>query len=206
MTQGRPFHVESCVVSLAQAIAAEQRGADRVELCIRLETEGMTPDVELASSLCDHLHIPVRVMIRATEEGYEADADILQKMIDSIYALKHLPLDGFVFGVLKNNRIDREAMVALLHHAYPYHVTFHKAIDLSDDIAGDIEWLNQNVQVDTLLTSGGAAKANDGISRILAMKSMFNGDIMAAGKITPDVLPALHEQLQLEWYHGRAIV
>ena len=61
MSPGRDYKVESCVTSLAQAIDAQSRGADRVELCIRLETEGMTPDAELTKSLCDHLHIPVRL-------------------------------------------------------------------------------------------------------------------------------------------------
>ncbi|MDZ4748051.1 MAG: copper homeostasis protein CutC [Saprospiraceae bacterium] len=206
MPPGRDYKVESCVTSLEQAIDAQSRGADRVELCIRLETEGMTPDLHLTQSLCDHLHIPIRVMIRATETGYEADAHALQRMTDSITALQPLSLDGFVFGVMKYNRIDREAMVMLLQCAYPFPVTFHKAIDKSDDMACDIQWLNQHPQIDTILTSGGAAKAIDGVKNILELKSMFKGDMMAAGKITPEVLSGLHDQLHLEWYHGRAIV
>lgn len=206
MSPGRDYKVESCVTSLAQAIDAQSRGADRVELCIRLETEGMTPDAELTKSLCDHLHIPVRVMVRATEAGYEADVLALQHMLESIHALKQLPLDGFVFGVMKDDRIDRDAMIRLLQHAYPLPVTFHKAIDISSDIADDIEWLNQFAQIDTILTSGGATKAVDGVTSILEMKDLFRGNIMAAGKITSEVLPGLHDQLGLRWYHGRAIL
>ncbi|HQW26318.1 MAG TPA: copper homeostasis protein CutC, partial [Saprospiraceae bacterium] len=170
MSPGRDYKVESCVTSLAQAIDAQSRGADRVELCIRLETEGMTPDAELTKSLSDQLHIPVRVMVRATEAGYEADALALQHMLESIHALKQLPLDGFVFGVMKDDRIDRDAMIRLLQHAYPFPVTFHKAIDVSTDIAADIEWLNQFPQIDTILTSGGAIKAIEGVTGILEMK------------------------------------
>ena len=204
MSPGRDYKVESCVTSLAQAIDAQSRGADRVELCIRLETEGMTPDAELTKSLSDQLHIPVRVMVRATEAGYEADALALQHMLESIHALKQLPLDGFVFGVMKDDRIDRDAMIRLLQHAYPFPVTFHKAIDISSDIPDDIEWLNQFSQIDTILTSGGAIKAIDGVTGILEMKEMFRGNIMAAGKIIPEVLDVLHDQLGLQWYHGRA--
>lgn len=206
MSPGRDYQVESCVTSLAQAIDAQSRGADRVELCIRLETEGMTPDAELTKSLCDHLHIPIRVMVRSTESGYEADADALQLMMESIKHLKQLPLDGFVFGVMKDHRIDRDAMITLLQHAYPFPVTFHKAIDMSADIAGDIEWLNQFPQIDTILTSGGAVKAIDGVKSILEIKDMFRGNIMAAGKITPEVLEVLHDRFGLRWYHGRAIL
>jgi len=206
MVLTRPFHIEACVVSLPQAIEAQQKGAHRVELCTRLETEGMTPDIVLVQSLCNHLHIPVRVMIRATETGYVTDSAVLKKMIDSIIALKQFPIEGFVIGVMEKNRIDRVAMLTLLQHAAPFPVTFHKAIDLSDDITDDLEWLNQQQQIDTILTSGGAAKAIDGIEKILEMKSLFLGQVMAAGKITPDVLPLLHERLHLNWYHGRAIV
>jgi len=97
-------------------------------------------------------------------------------------------------------------MITLLHHAYPFHVTFHKAIDMADDITGELEWLNQFVQVDTVLTSGSAIKAIDGIDRILEIKAIFKGHVMAAGKITAAILPALHAELQLQWYHGRSIV
>ena len=88
MMQGRRYKLESCVTSLAQATKAEAYGANRVELCVRLETEGMTPDVDLTSSVSIQLQIPVRVMVRATEVGYEADEQVLQQMINSINILK----------------------------------------------------------------------------------------------------------------------
>jgi copper homeostasis protein len=201
-----PFYLEACVVSLSQAIEAEQKGAHRVELCIRLETDGMTPDLVLVHSLCNHLHIPIRVMVRATETGYETDPIVMKEMIDSIVAIKQFPIDGFVFGVLKKNRVDREAMLTLLQHSAPLPVTFHKAIDQSDDIADDLQWLNQQQQIDTILTSGDAVRAIDGIEKILEMKSLFRGQVMAAGKITTDVLPELRDRLHLNWYHGQAIV
>jgi copper homeostasis protein len=69
----------------------------------------------------------------------------------------------------------------------------------------DISWLNQFSQIDTLLTSGGMPTAKEGIAQIREMKKYFSGKIMAAGKITPDVLQELHEALQLEWYHGRGV-
>ena len=48
--------------------------------------------------------------------------------------------------------------------------------------------------------------AIDGVTGILEMKEMFRGNIMAAGKIIPEVLDVLHDQLGLQWYHGRAIL
>jgi copper homeostasis protein len=199
------FKVESCVVSLEQALEAEARGADRLEICSRLETEGMTPDAELVSLIIDRIQIPVRIMIRETETGFAASEDVLQNMIAAIQIFRSMPVDGFVFGILKNQMVDRNTMNTLLDHAASFPVTFHKAIDSSSQIMEDISWLNQFPQIDTLLTSGGMPKAKEGIAQIREMKKYFLRNIMAAGKITPDVLQELHEALQLEWYHGRGV-
>lgn len=193
-------------MSLAQALQAQKAGADRVEICSRLETGGMTPDEHLVTALCKQLAIPIRVMIRETEEGYEADDLILEKMLQSIEQIKKLPIDGFVIGVMKDHRIDRDAMKRIMLQASPIHITFHKALDESDQIPNDIEWLNAYVEIDTILTSGGAVTALTGAEKILQMKSIFRRTIMAGGKIIPEQLEVLHQMLNLKWYHGRGIV
>ena len=149
--------------------------------------------------------MPVRVMLRETEIGFEADDIIINKMVDSILKLKELKIEGFVFGILKENKIDREAMSVLLKAVSPLPVTFHKAIDTSIQLIEDLNWINNYPLIDTILTSGGAEKAIDGIEEILKMKNIFRGEIMAAGKITADHVSSLHKQLQLKWYHGRNI-
>jgi copper homeostasis protein len=200
------YFLESCVTSLADALDAETHGADRLEVCSRLETEGMTPDFELVKSILEKTKIPIRIMIRETEDGYEADQNVLQKMVSSIHQFKTLPIDGFVFGLLKNNKVDREGMQLLLKNADPYHVTFHKALDMSIDKWNDIEWINDQIQIDTILTSGGEATAMQGVEELVKTKALFKGEIMAAGKITNDQLSPLHEKLKLKWYHGRNIL
>ena len=202
----KPYYVEACVVTLDQAIRAAQNGANRLEVCERLETGGMTPDFNLVSHICDSVKIPVRVMIRASAEGFESDQKILEEMITSILAFSNLPIDGFVFGLLKNNRVDREAMDLLLEHTSTLPVTFHKAIDLSSDLESDLKWMNKIQAIDTVLTSGGAESVFDGFEEILKMKSVFEKDIMAGGKIKPEQLPEIHEKLMVRWYHGRSIV
>ena len=200
------YRVEACVVSFSQAIQAQRKGADRIEICSHLATGGITPDLKLVIELVQKLDIPVRVMIRNTEVGFEADELILEKMVQSIEEFKSLPIDGFVTGVMKNNRIDKEAMKRIIIHSNPLPITFHKAIDGSDDINEDVLWINEFPALDTILTSGGAEKASDGIGKILEIKSLFSGSVMACGKIRPHQLDSLHEHLGLEWYHGRGIV
>ena len=206
MPDQQGYKIEVCVVNYEQAVTAALHGADRLELCSRLETEGMTPDINLLSEILEQVNIPVRVMIRETEDGFSSDESILLKMESAIRAFKSIPIDGFVIGLNKNNRIDRDATARLIDVCLPFPVTIHKAIDQSTDVIDDLIWLNQFPTVDTILTSGGKATAREGIEEILKMKAVFKGNIMAAGKITNDQLPMLHDTLSLSWYHGRNIV
>lgn len=202
----RGYQCESCVTSPEQAFEAQRRGADRIELCVRLETEGMTPDADLVAEVLDTVSIPVRVMIRHTEAGYAADDKVLGQMLDAIDMIRSWPVEGFVYGLLEHDRIDRARMEILLEHSFPFPVTFHKAIDAVTHLEEEIRWMNRFPQMDTLLTSGRAVRAIDGLEGIRFLRSLFNGQIMAAGKITPEILPQLHAELGLPWYHGRAIV
>lgn len=202
----KEYFLESCVTTLPNAVDAQNKGADRLEICSRLDTGGMTPDFVLVRLILEKIKIPVRIMIRETEDGFEADEKTLQKMISSIDQFKTSPIDGFVFGLLKNNKVDREGMQSLLKNSAPFPVTFHKAFDLSIDKWNDVEWMNDQKQIDTILSSGGAAQAMHGIDELLKTKAFFKREVMAAGKITNDQLSSLHEILKLKWYHGRSIV
>ena len=207
MTQEKNnYRLEACVTSTEQAIHSEKLGAQRIEICSRLETGGMTPDIDLVKELCKKLNIPIRVMIRPNPFGFEADQETVEAMIFSIDRFKLLPIQGFVAGVLKNNILDKESMRLLMMHAHPCPITFHKAIDDSSQWIEDINWLNNHPSIDTILTSGRAVNAMDGTDMILRMKSIFKGNIMAGGKITPLQIPLLHKKLGLNWYHGRGIV
>lgn len=206
MSVSSDYKIEACVVDFEQAIIAAERGADRIELCSRLETEGMTPEVEMASGIIEAVKIPVRIMIRETESGFESNEQVLLEMESAISKFKSLPIDGFVIGLIKDNRIDRQATERLIEKCKPFPVTIHKAIDQSADVMDDLIWLNQFPTVDTILTSGGKATAREGMDEILKMKSVFKGNIMAAGKITYDQLPMVHDALSLSWYHGRNIL
>jgi copper homeostasis protein len=55
---------EACVETFEEALLAEQRGADRIELCSDLANDGLTPSPELMQKTCASLKIQVMVMIR----------------------------------------------------------------------------------------------------------------------------------------------
>ena len=55
---------EVCVDSLNDAMSAEKNGANRIELCSRLDKDGLTPSRKLIRDSFKLLKIPIRVMIR----------------------------------------------------------------------------------------------------------------------------------------------
>ena len=87
-------------------------------------------------------------------------------------------------------------------------VTVHKAIDLSSDPESDIHALKGIAGVDSVLTSGGATMAIDGVAKIMAIQKLAEGNIniIAAGRITAENVEELHRELGLRAYHGRRIV
>ena len=56
--------IEACVASVTSALAAQDGGADRIELCDALETGGLTPSAAKIALCRERLSIPVIVLIR----------------------------------------------------------------------------------------------------------------------------------------------
>ena len=55
---------EACVETFEEAVLAEKRGANRIELCSDLANDGLTPSFELMEKTISNLKIPIMVMIR----------------------------------------------------------------------------------------------------------------------------------------------
>jgi copper homeostasis protein len=59
--------IEVCVDSVESAMAAEQGGADRVELCDNLIEGGTTPSAGMIKMAREHLDLGLQVIIRPPE-------------------------------------------------------------------------------------------------------------------------------------------
>jgi hypothetical protein len=59
--------LEVIATSVADAVAAEQGGADRLELVVDLSRGGMTPPAALVDEILGRVRIPIRVMVRETD-------------------------------------------------------------------------------------------------------------------------------------------
>ncbi len=204
------YLIEACVGTLAAAQHAAQAGAHQLELCARLDLGGTTPHLDLVRAVVAATNLPVKVMVRPRGGHFVYTESEVVAMEQSLYQLHACGIAGVVFGALTpQHQIDTAVLERLLRAAPAGSVTFHKAIDQTRNPLAALAILRQLNGVSHILTSGGAATARAGLSVLQQMQAATIGEpitIIAAGNITRENLPALHQQLGGALYHGRQIV
>lgn len=199
---------EACVESLEQVLKAQQKGADRIELCDRLDLGGTTPSKELILA-ANETGLPVRVMIRPRGGNFSYSTEELEEMVESIKFCKTAGVEAVVLGVVKEDgKLDYEEIARLVKIAKPLKVVVHKAIDETPDPVQAVGPLLAIDGVSSILTSGGSATAFEGKKRLKEMLETVGGklEIVVAGKVTAENLDVLHECLNATAYHGKLIV
>lgn len=196
--------LEVCVDSVASAIAAQQGGATRVELCSDLLEGGITPGPGLISVVRSRLEIDIFVMIRPRAGDFMYSADEFEVMRHDIDEARRLGANGFVFGILtEHGQIDVERTRELVKRAHPLPVTFHRAIDMTQDpLAALEEVIATGAQ--RVLSSGGAPSAIKG-SELLQKMHEVAGDritVMAGGGITLKTVQHIVESTGGKEYHA----
>lgn len=203
------YKIEACVETFEEALTAQKKGADQIELCGRLDLDGITPDLPLIEKCLKELDIDIKVMIRPRGGIFEYTTDEIAQMKTDIEYCKQLGVQGVVLGMSDGTRLDIEQINELAKLASPLKVTVHKVIDNTADIILETtRLLSIYDTIDTILTSGGAPTAEDGKAQLKHMIDICKGkiNIMPAGKITDLNLESLHTELQTTGYHGRKIV
>lgn len=174
--------MEVCANSLASAIAAQQGGAIRVELCDNLYEGGTTPSfaqIEMARRL---LSIKVYPIIRPRGGDFLYSDLEFELMKKDISICKSLNCDGAVTGILKaDGTIDTERCRQLVELAAPMPLTFHRAFDMSNDLFSALEVIIA-LGFERILTSGGKASALSGADIIARLiKKAANRIIIMPG-------------------------
>ena len=205
----KKFFIECCVESLSEALIAEKRGADQLELCSDLANDGLTPDTALTEKILETISIPLKVMIRHRKGDFFYDKSDMSIIRNQINSMKLIGIKHIVFGSLTHlNRINLEQIKMVSEWAYPMNVTYHKAIDLSENFFEDTELLLQFKNVKSLLTSGQASTAEKGYLTLKRLLADFgkNIKIISAGSITDKNLNKIHNMIRGRHYHGRKIL
>ena len=200
---------EACVESFEEALLAEQRGANRIELCSDLANDGLTPSYNLMQKACSELHIPVMVMIRPRAGNFVHTDDEVVEMKKTIDHAKTTKAAGVVFGLLtRENQIDEKNTRILAEYAHPLPITFHKAIDELDDPVEGVRILKTIAGITRILTSGGKNTALEGQETIRQMIEEARGRIiiLVAGKVLDSNVTEIQQKTGAKELHGRRIV
>lgn len=200
---------EACVETLEEALAAEQHGAHRIELCSALDQDGLTPSRELIEQCLQRLSIPVMAMIRPRGGDFVYSAAEVAQMEEEIAFCKQAGVAGVVFGLLTDSgEIDLKNTERLIRAARPLEITFHKAIDSSQDVLASFRALNGFEGITRVLTSGGRETAWDGRETLKAMYTMAGRRIaiIAAGRLLPENRERLADYTGIWELHGKRIV
>jgi copper homeostasis protein len=182
----RQVTLEIAIGTLADALAAEAGGADRVELNSALPLGGLTPSLGLLQEVKRRSRLPVMVMIRPRPGACcysDTDLDVMRR--DAELALAHAA-DGLVFGILTaDGHVDAERcrkMLDLIGGKVP--AVFHRAFDLTPDPFAAMETLIE-LGFKRIMSSGQEATAYDGIWKIASLIDEADDriEIMPAGWI-----------------------
>jgi copper homeostasis protein len=150
--------LEVIACSVADAVAAERGGADRLELVRDLNVGGLTPPLELVKEVLAAVRIPVRVMLREEEDFFVRDIKKIERLCALARSLADLSVDGLVLGFLtgpqRDPQIDHELLARVLACAPGVKATFHRAFEAVRDSARAVRELKRHPQIDHLLTSG----------------------------------------------------
>lgn len=176
MRNGLAFEV--CVDSVESAVAAEQGGADRIELCSDLLEGGLTPSCGMLRTVREAVRLSVMAMIRPRGGDFcYSDAEF-RVMQQDLQTARENGADGLVFGLLEpEGTIDRRRTEALVALARPLPVTFHRAFDVTRDPFEALEALVA-LGIDRLLTSGQEATVWEGVDLIAELVRRADGRIM----------------------------
>ncbi len=196
--------LEVCVETVADAVAAEAGGADRLELCADLSVGGVTPSVDLFQQVRAAVRLPVAVMIRPRAGDFAYTSAEEAWMADHIAAFRSLSPDGFVFGVLTaDGRIDTTTAAELVAACGPVPAVFHRAFDEVEDQAVGLEELIR-LGFTRVLTSGGPGPVPEHLPELRELVRQANGriQVMPGGGVRADAAAGVVQFTRCEHLHG----
>jgi len=179
--------LEICANSVVSALAAQEGGATRIELCENLNEAGTTPSYGQIMLVRRLLEIQIYTLIRPRAGDFlytEHEFEIMQADVNNCI---NAGCDGIVIGMLKRDgTVDKERCTILADMARKngLGVTFHRAFDVCSDYykaLGDII----DIGCERILTSGGKTTAIEGAGTIahLVEKARGRVSIMAGSGV-----------------------
>ena len=198
------FMVEVCANGVESCLAAQEGGADRVELCAGIPEGGTTPsygEIKVARRVLTATRLHVIIRPRGGDFFY-TDLEV-ERMAADIAVCRDLGVDGVVFGCLKaDGSIDMEKNRYLMECSKGMSVTCHRAFDRAADPFKALEDII-DLGFDRTLTSGQQPKAIQGAELLARLNRQAAGRIilMAGSGVTEQNIRQLHEATNLKEFH-----
>lgn len=203
-----PFKVEICVEGTDGLIAAQNAGADRVELCASLIEGGLTPSLGVIREALRVATVPFHVIIRPRGGDFLYSDVEFNSMVEDIKALRDMgSVAGVVIGCLTpDGRIDEARTTALVAAARPMSVTCHRAFDMTADYRDAIEALVR-CGVDRVLTSGQRDTAVEGSAILKDSVAIAKGRIviMGCGELNAGNIAGVRRETGVDEMHFAAL-
>ncbi|MGV8879251.1 MAG: copper homeostasis protein CutC [Sphingobacteriaceae bacterium] len=200
------INLEICANGVSSALAAQEGGAIRVELCDNLGEGGTTPSygqIALARKL---LSIQLYSIIRPRGGDFLYTDLEFEVMKADIKECVKLGCDGVVIGILKaDGQIDIARCVELVELAKPLGVTFHRAFDVCANPSIALEDIIK-VGCERILTSGARQTAMQGMRLIAELVQQAAGriEIMPGSGVNENNIAELVEQTGATVFHTTA--
>jgi copper homeostasis protein len=179
--------LEIVAYSYASALAAQQGGADRLELCENTAEGGTTPGLGTIEAVRELPAVKLHVMIRPRGGDFLYTDAEFKIMLRDIAVARQAGADGVVFGLLRPDAtVDLERTRRLVTAAKGMSVTFHRAFDWAASPEAALEAVIA-AGCHRVLTSGQASDALTGAPALakLVQQAGRRCVVLAGGGINP---------------------
>jgi copper homeostasis protein len=197
---------EVIALCVEDAAAAQEGGADRLELVTDMAADGLTPSRAAFGSIRAAVDIPLRVMLRLSHGFGAGGARDLDALCDAAQGLRAEGADEFVLGFLDSlGHPDLDAVHALVDVLDGCRWTFHRAIDRAVDRDALRLQLAGLPGLDTYLTAGSPDGVPTGLPVLCAEASRsgepgYEPRLLVGGGLLLDHVPTLRAA-GLEGFH-----
>lgn len=194
----------------SSATTAARSGAHRIELCASYSLGGTTPSLSALRAIRQEIgtSTPIHVMLRPRGGDFVYTDSEFADMERGMEAFLHTGLvDGFVFGVLDAaGCVDVARNAGLVARAGEVPCTFHRAVDAVLDLEGAVDVVVR-CGFKSVLMSGGAGTAEEGVERVRAVQERFGGriSVVLGGGVRSKNVVGLKKAAGVEWVHSAAI-
>jgi len=197
----RPL-IEVIVQTVDDARAAEDGGADRLEVVRAIDVGGLTPDLAVVAAIASATSLPLRVMLRENG-GFETNPQEIAVMRAAALELAAMNVHGLVAGFAKSGRLMLDQFDEVVATGSPLPVTFHRAFESLVEQEDAISVLSRHQHVDRILTGGGDGSIEDRCAHLhqLVARAGSRLTIIAGGGVDLEMFRRLVEQRTVREIH-----